>query len=304
MEFLNYHHLRYFWMVAKEGGLRKAAEKLHVSQPTISAQISALEEVLDEKLFQRAGRHLALTDTGQEVLSYAEEIFSLGQDLISTIKQRPTLRPLRVHLGVSDALPKLVAYRIIEPIFRLPQAVQIACWETKVSDMLADLTAHRLDVVLADQPASTGAVFNHLLEESGIVFCAEQRLAARLRRGFPKSLDGAPALLPMSNSGLRRSLEKWFHDMGVRPRLVGEVEDPAFVRTLAAHGLGFMAIPTLVAKESVTQLRLHTIGKAEECRQQFYAITAERRRSHPAVQAIITKARPMASSNGKSGPFK
>jgi LysR family transcriptional activator of nhaA len=295
MEFLNYHHLRYFWMVAKEGGLRKAAEKLHVSQPTISAQITALEGALAEKLFQRRGRHLVLTDTGREVLSYAEEIFSLGQDLVSTVKQRPTQRPLRVHLGVADALPKLVAYRIIEPIFRLPQAVQVACWETNVSDMLADLAAHRLDVVLADQPASSGAsgnVFNHLLEESGIVFCAERRLAAKLRRGFPKSLDHAPALLPMSGSGLRRSLEKWFHEVGVRPRLVGEIEDPAFVRTLASHGLGFMALPLLVAKESVTQLRLHTIGKTERCRQQFYAITAERRRSHPAVQAIISRAKP------------
>lgn len=300
MEFLNYHHLRYFWMAAKEGGLRKAAEKLHVSQPTISAQIAALEEVLAEELFDRAGRHLVLTDTGREVLSYAEEIFSLGQDLVSTIKQRPTRRPMRLHLGVADALPKLVAYRIIEPIFHLPQAVQVACWETRVSDMLADLVAHRLDVVLADQPASSGVpgnVFNHLLEESGIVFCAERRLAAKLRRGFPKSLDGAPALLPMSNSGLRGSLEKWFHDAGVRPRLVGELEDPAFVRTLAAHGLGFMAIPTLVANQSVTQLRLHTIGKAEGCRQQFYAITAGRKRSHPAVQAIISRAKPMASAN-------
>ncbi len=299
MEFLNYHHLRYFWMAAKEGGLRKAAEKLHVSQPTISAQIAALEEVLAEKLFQRTGRHLVLTETGRQVLSYAEEIFSLGQDLMSTIRQRPTLRPLRVHLGVADALPKLVAYRMIEPIFRLPQAVQVACWETSVSDMLADLAAHRLDVVLADQPASSGVsgnVFNYLLEESGIVFCAERRLAARLRRGFPKSLDGAPALLPMLNSGLRGSLEKWFHDVGVRPRLVGELEDPAFVRTLASHGLGFMAIPTLVAKQSVTQLRLHTIGKAEECRQHFYAITAERKRSHPAVQAIISRAKPITSS--------
>jgi LysR family transcriptional activator of nhaA len=294
MEFLNYHHLRYFWMVAKEGGLRKAAEKLHVSQPTISAQIADLEEMLAEELFQRNGRHLALTDTGQEVLSYAEEIFSLGQDLISSIKQRPTLRPLRVHLGVAEAVPKLVAYRIIEPIFRLPQAVQLACWETKVSDMLEDLVAHRLDVVLTDQPASSGVpgnVFNHLLQESGIIICAERRLAAKLRRGFPKSLDQAPALLPMSNSGLRRTLEKWFHDVGVRPQLVGELENPAFARTLASHGLGFMAIPTLVAKESVSQLRLHTVGKAGDCRQQFYAITAERRRSHPAVQAIISRAK-------------
>src|ERR1700722_8932811 len=223
MEFLNYHHLRYFWMVAKEGGLRKAAEKLHVSQPTISAQIADLEAMLSEKLFRRNGRNLALTDTGREVLSYAEEIFSLGQDLLSSVKQQSTQRPLRVLVGVADALPKLVAYRILEPIFKLPQTVQLACWETKVSDMLADLAAHRLDLVLADQPATmgvSGKVFNHLLGECGVVFCAVPELVAKLRRGFPKSLDGAPALLPMSNSGLRRSLETWFHAVGVRPRLV------------------------------------------------------------------------------------
>lgn len=291
MEFLNYHHLRYFWVVAKEGGLRRAAEKLHVSQPTISAQIAALEEVLGEKLFWRTGRNLKLTDTGQAVLSYAEEIFSLGQDLLSSIKQRSTTRPLRVHIGVADALPKLVAYRIIEPIFKIPQSIQISCWETKVSDMLTDLAAHRLDLVLADQPATSDQsanVFNHLLGECGIVFCAVPRLAAKLRRGFPGSLNDAPALLPMSNSGLRRSLEMWFHELGVRPRLVGEMEDPAFVATLALQGLGFMAVPTWVARESIAQFGFQTIGKTEKCRQQFYAITAERKRAHPAIQAILS----------------
>lgn len=299
MEFLNYHHLRYFWVVAREGGLRKAAEKLHVSQPTISAQIAALENVLGEKLFWRTGRRLALTDVGQEVLSYAEEIFLLGQDLLSSIKQRPTLHPVRVHLGVADALPKLVAYRILEPIFRLPQPVQISCWETKVSDMLTELAAHRLDLVLADQPASSGVpanVFNHFLGECGIVFCAEPHLAAKLQRGFPRSLNGAPALLPMSDSGLRRSLEKWFHATGVRPRLVGEVEDPAFVNILALHKLGFMVVPTLVAKESMTQFGFRAIGRTEECRQQFYAITAERKRTHPAIHAIISRAKPAPAS--------
>jgi LysR family transcriptional regulator, transcriptional activator of nhaA len=292
MEFLNYHHLRYFWVVAREGGLRKAAEKLHVSQPTISAQIASLEDNLGEKLFWRTGRHLTLTDTGREVLSYAEEIFSLGQDLMSSVKQRPTMRPLRVHLGVADALPKLVAYRIIESIFRLPQAVQVSCWETKVSDMLNDLAAHRLDVVLADQPASSGVpgnVFNHFLGECGTVFCAEPKLAAKLRRGFPKSLNEAPALLPMANSGLRRSLEKWFHSIGVRPRLVGEFEDPAFVNLLAANGLGFMAVPTLVVKVSMARFGFQIIGRAGECQQEFYAITAERKRTHPAIAAITAK---------------
>src|SRR5580765_2459085 len=153
---MNYHHLRYFWVVAKEGGLRKAAEKLHVSQPTISAQIAALEGALGEKLFRRGGRALALTEAGAHVLTYAEEIFSIGQDLLNSVKHRPTSRPLRVRLGVADALPKLVTYKIIEPVFRLPQAVQVSCWETKVSDMLVELASHRLDLVLADEPASSG----------------------------------------------------------------------------------------------------------------------------------------------------
>ena len=294
MEFLNYHHLRYFWMVAKEGGLRKAADKLHVSQPTISAQIAALEGVLGEKLFRRGGRALTLTEVGQQVLSYAEEIFSLGQDLMSLAKQRPTLRPLRVQLGVADALPKLVAYRILEPIFRLDQPVQVSCWETKVSDMLVELAAHRLDLVLTDEPASSGVaanIFNHFLGECGVTFCAERRLAAKLRQGFPKSLHEAPALLPMSNSGLRRSLEKWFHATGVRPRLVGEIEDPALVNILAVHGLGFIAVPTLVAKETIARFDLRVIGQTEECQQQFYAISAQRKLTHPAVLAITAKAR-------------
>jgi LysR family transcriptional activator of nhaA len=173
MEYLNYHHLRYFWSVAKEGGLTKAAAKLHVSQPTISAQIQALEGVLGEKLFRRAGRNLALTDTGQQVLGFAEEIFLLGEDLLNSVKQRPTQRPLRLYLGVADALPKLVTCRIIEPVFRLPQPVQVSCWETSVSDMLLELAAYRMDVVLADEPASSGVtpnVFNHLLGESGVTF--------------------------------------------------------------------------------------------------------------------------------------
>ncbi|MBM3836520.1 MAG: LysR family transcriptional regulator [Verrucomicrobia bacterium] len=294
MEFLNYHHLRYFWSVAREGSLTKAAAKLRVSQPTISAQIQALEGVLGEKLFRRAGRGLALTDVGQQVLSYAEEIFSLGQDLLNSVKQRPTSRPLRLHLGVSDALPKLVVYRIIEPIFRFPQPVQVSCWETKLTDMLIELAAYRLDVVLADEPASTGVttrVFNHFLGECGVTFCALPVLADKLKRGFPRSLNGAPALLPMSSSGLRRSLEKWFQATGVRPRLAAEIEDPALVNVLALHGLGFMPVPTFVVEEVINRFGFRAIGRTDECQQQFYAITPERRLTHPAVTAITSDAR-------------
>jgi len=294
MEFLNYHHLRYFWVVAREGGLTKAAAKLHVSQPTISAQIQALEGVLGEKLFRRSGRNLRLTDVGQHVLSYAEEIFSIGQDLVSSVKQRPTSRPLRLHLGVADALPKLVTYRIIEPIFSLEQPVQVSCWETKLSDMLVELAAYRLDIVLADEPASSGVnarIFNHLLGECGVTFCAEATLAKKLRRRFPKSLNGAPALLPMANTGLRRSIEKWFHANGIRPRLVGEFEDPALLHVFAFHGLGFIPVATLVAKEAATRFGFGVVGRTDACRQRFYAITPERKLTHPVVTAITSDAR-------------
>jgi len=295
MEFLNYHHLRYFWTVAREGGLTRAAAKLHVSQPTISAQIRALEAVLGDKLFRRAGRHLVLTDFGRHVLAYAEDIFAIGEDLLNSTKQRLTSRPVRVQIGVADSLPKMVAYQILEPIFHLQPPVQVSCWEMKLSDMLVELAAFKLDLVLADEPASSGVspnVFNHFLGECGVTFCAEPRLAARLRRGFPRSLNGAPVLLPMANSGLRRSLEKWFQASGVRPRLVGEFEDPAFINVLALHGLGFMSVPSIVAKEAFTRFGFRAIGHTADCKQQFYAITAARKLAHPAVLAVTSPPRP------------
>lgn len=294
VDFLNYHHLRYFWIVAKEGSLRKAAETLHVSQPTISAQVAALEGVLDEKLFHRGGRALTLTEAGHRVLSYAEEIFSLGQELLDTAQQRPSARTLRVHIGITDSLPKLVSYEIIKTIFKLKQPVQAVCREGKAADLLAQLAAYRLDIVLADEPAPSSLpikVFNHLLGECGLAFCAEPKLAATLKRKFPKSLTDAPVLLPANNAALRQSLEKWFHAREIRPRLVAEFDDAALMKVAAVDGLGFFALPTLVVKEAVACYGFQIIGRTEDCRQQFYAISAERKLTHPAVLAITSNAR-------------
>ena len=299
MEFLNYHHLRYFWVVAKEGGLRKAAEKLHVSQPTISAQISALEGVLDEKLFRRGGRALALTEAGHRVLSYAEEIFSLGQELLDFARQRPGARPLRVHIGITDSMPKLVSYEIIKPIFKLDQPIQAVCLEGNVTDLLGQLAAYRLDIVLADEPAPSSLpvkVFNHLLGECGMTFCAERKLSASLTRHFPKSLNNAPVLLPASNTALRRALEKWFHSGKLHPRLVAEFDDAALMTVAAVDGLGFFAVPTLVAKDTVARYGFKIIGRTGACAQQFYAISAERKLTHPAVLAITSQARAVLSA--------
>ena len=294
MDWLNYHHLRYFWVVAKEGSLVKAAEKLRISQPSISAQLTALEATLGVKLFRRSGRTKALTATGQLVLGYAEEIFTLGRELMSAVKNQPTARGLRLYVGVADSFPKLLTNQILKPVFTLPQPVHVICREGKSEDLLAQLAAHRLDIVLADEPASVSLktrTFNHLLGECGITLCAAPKLARLLKKGFPRSLHGAPALLPTENTGLRRSLEKWFRDIRVRPNVVAEFEDPALMKVMAADGQGFIALPTLVANEAVARYRFQIIGSTMKCQDQFYAITAERRLTHPAVVKITENAR-------------
>jgi LysR family transcriptional activator of nhaA len=291
MAFLNYHHLRYFREVAREGSLKRAAEKQHVSPSTLSAQIQALEGALEQKLFRRSGRGLVLTEAGQHVLGYAEEIFSLGQELCDGLQQQVRNRPLRIQIGIADSLPKLLAYQIIKPVFNLPDPVQAVCREGKCPDLLSQLTATRLDVVLADEPApSSVTAFNHLLGECGISFCAAPALARKLKRRFPGSLEGAPALLPTANNALRRSLEKWFYARGIRPRLVAEFEDAALTNMAAADGLGYVAVPRIVVNESLTRYGFEVLGHTEECREQFYAISAERAVAHPAVLAITSNA--------------
>lgn len=294
MEFLNYHHLRYFWAVAREGGLKKASDKLRISQPTISAQIASLEAVFGEKLFRRTGRSLVLTEAGNQVLSYAKEIFSLGEELVSAIRHQPTSRRLRVNVGIVDSVPKLMANEVIKPVFHLDRPIQVTCLEGKLADLLAQLATYRIDLVLADEPAPSTMniqVFNHLLGECSVTFCAEARLATKLRRGFPKSLNDAPALLPTVDTPLRRSLEKWFQAQGIRPRLVGEFDDAALMKVVAVDGLGFLPLPTLVAAEAVARYGLRIIGSTDACQQQFYAISAERKLTHPAVFAITSTAR-------------
>ena len=289
MDWLNYHHLRYFWMVAREGGLRRAAEKLHVSPPSISAQIRELEEALGEKLFRRSGRGNVLTEAGQVALRYADEIFSLGRELTGALKQAPSAKALRLHVGVADSFPKLVTQQILEPVFALPQVVHVICREGKVEDLLAQLVSHRLDVVLADEPAPGSLkvrVFNHPMGESGVTFCAAPRLAAALHKGFPRSLHQAPALLPAEGTGLRRSLDRWFQTLGITPRIVAEFEDAALMKVMAADGRGFIPVPSVVAEEAVDRFSLRIIGATEKCRDQFFAITADRRIHHPAVAAL------------------
>ncbi|HWM24284.1 MAG TPA: LysR family transcriptional regulator [Chthoniobacterales bacterium] len=294
VEWLNYHHLRYFWTVARKGGVRKAAEELHVSQPSISAQLGLLEESLGEKLFKRSGRNLVLTEVGHVVLSYADEIFSAGRELINAVKQRPSKRPLRLNIGITDAVSKLITFEILKAAFRFTDPmIHIVCREGEIGPLVNQLQAHRLDIVLADEPASSSLkakTFNHRLGRSGITFCAVPALATKLRRNFPKSLNGAPALLPSENMGMRAALETWFDAQGIRPRVIGEFEDSALMEVCASGGRGFTVVHTVVDRAALKHYGLRVIAKVEECGSDFYAITAERRVKHPAAVAITEHA--------------
>ena len=293
MEWLNFHHLRYFWTVARRGSVRKAAEELGVSQPSISAQLGLLEEALGEKLFQRSGRNLVLSEMGQLVLSYADEIFSTGRELLSAVKQRPSSRALRLNVGMTDSLSKLIAFEILKPAFHFPHPVHVICRQAEIGPLVNRLQAHRLDIVLADEPASSSLktkTFNHKLGRSGVTFCAVPAIANKLRRNFPRSLHQAPALLPSENMGMRGALEKWFDANDLRPRLVGEFEDSALMEVAASGALGFTAVHTAVDSAALKHYGLKVIAKVEECGSDFYAITAERRLKHPVAVAITEHA--------------
>jgi len=293
MEWLNYHHLLYFWTVAKEGSVTRASAQLRLAQPTVSAQLRALEESLGERLFVRAGRRLELTDTGRLAFRYADEIFSLGREFQDAVRDRPTGRPIRCAVGVVDVLSKLVAFHLLSPALALPQAVHLTCREDRPDRLLAELATHSLDLVLADAPTPPGVsvrAFNHLLGESGVSVFAPRRLAAMYRRRFPASLNGAPFLLPTEQASLRRSLAHWFEAHDLRPRIVGEFDDAALLQTFAAAGHGLFAAPTVVAQEVSRRFDVRTVGTIDQFPERFYAITVEWRLKHPAVVAICAQA--------------
>jgi LysR family transcriptional activator of nhaA len=299
MDWLNYHHLRYFWTVAKEGSLAQAAAKLHVSQPSISEQIRELEESLGEKLFRREGRSNRLTDAGQIVFRYADEIFALGREMMNSVKQRPGAKTLRSYVGITDSLPKVVANEILKPAFALSQGVHVICREGKLDDLLVQLAGHHLDLVLSDEPASSSADFktqSHPLGDCGAVICAEKKLAAKLKRDFPRSLHHAPALLPYQNTMLRRSLEIWFRKQQIQPQVIVECEDLALMKVMAADGRGFIALPDVGLHDGVRRYGFNVVGVADGCRLQFYAITIDRRISNPVVTAITSNARSLAKA--------
>lgn len=294
VEWLNYHHLLYFWVVAREGSIARACDQLRLTEATISAQIRALEEALGEKLFSRVGRNLVPTDMGRIVLRYADDIFTLGRELMDTVKGRPTGQPVRLVVGVADVLPKLIVHRLLAPAYKLREPVRMICREGKHDQLVAQLALHELDVVLTDLPLGSAVkvkAFSHLLGECGVTIFGPSRYAARYRRRFPRSLDGAPFLLPTDNTTLRRSLDQWLENEAIRPLVVGEFEDSALMKVFAQSGVGLFAAPSAIESEVRRQYRVQVVGRVEAVRERFYAISVERKLKNPAVIAISEGAR-------------
>ncbi len=294
MGWLNYHHLLYFWCVAKHGSVAKACDELSLAQPTISGQIRSLEESLGEKLFVKSGRQLVLTEVGRIVFRYAEEIFALGREMTTAIKGGDTGRPVKLMVGVADSVPKLLTARLLEAALKLPQPVQLVCWEDKLDRLLAELAIHTLDLVLADMPVPAGVkvqAFNHVMGESTVTLFAATPLARKHSRNLPASLDGAPFLLPSRNATLRRSMDDWFHSQGIRPVIRGEFDDSATLKSFGQAGHGIFPGATVMEREIKRQYRVEVLGRVPTLKQRFYAITVERKLKHPAVVAIFDAAR-------------
>ncbi len=301
MDWLNYHHLLYFWVVAREGTISKACKQLQLAQPTVSSQLQKLEKSLGVKLFDRVGRNLVLTETGQLVFRYAEEIFTLGREMTDAVKGRPTGRPLRLTVGIPDVLPKLIVHRLLQPALHLEEPVQLVCREGKLDQLLPELATHDLDIVLADSP--TGPLthiraFNHALGECAVSFYGTDDLARKYRRRFPASLEGAPTLLPTGNTWLRRALDQWFDERDIRPQVISEFEDSALLKVFGQTGLGLFPAPAAIEKEVCRQYKVRVVGRIEEVREQYYAISVERRLRHPAVVAISEAAREKLFAKG------
>lgn len=302
LQWLNYHHLFYFWAVSREGGLSQAAKRLRLSHPTLSVQIRALEDRLGEKLFTKVGRRLVLTETGKVVFRYADEIFSLGREMVDAVAGKVIGNQIRLDVGVVDVVPKLVVRRLLDPALATTDPpIKLVCFEDAFEKLLAELALHSLDIVISDAPLPPGSsirAFNHLLGETGIAFFGTKALAAKCRRGFPASLANVPMLLPLDHVPLRRSLNMWFDSVGVRPNVVAEFEDSALMKVFGSDGIGVFPSPIAVESEIARQYEVERIGEAVGVRERFYAITMERRIANPAVIAISQAAKAELFANG------
>lgn len=304
VDWLNYHQLLNFWLVAREGSVQRASEMLHVTPSSVSIQIRQLERSFGAKLFKKQGRGLVLTEIGHEVAGYAGEIFAKGRELMELVKRRPVGRPVELRVGVRDVMPKMVAYQLLKPALEVEESVRLVCQEGEMAQLISDLAIHKLDVVLSDialDPLYKVQAYSHRLGESDVVVVGTGALAKRYRRGFPSSLDGAPFVLPTENSVLRRQMERWFSDLNLTPRVCGEFADSAMMKIAGFSGLGLLAVPEIIAEEVRKIYGLHRVGVAAGVQEQFYAVSVERRIKHPGVLAIREQAHIAASRGNQPG---
>jgi LysR family transcriptional activator of nhaA len=289
---INFRHLYYFWVVAKEGGITRAAERLHLAVQTISSQLTLLEQSLGKTLFTQQGRRLVLTEAGRMAMSYADQIFLLGEQMQDALNEADSGR-IRLTVGISDSLPKLSAYRMLEPAMRSDKKVHVVCYEDQFEALLADLALHKLDIVLTDREVPSGSamkVFSHRLFDSEMVVVGAPALAERYREGFPGNLGGAPFLLPARNNALRGRIDEWFLQHRIHPDVVGEFEDNALLNTFGRRGLGLFFAPATLAGDVAEQFGTVVVGQVPSVREQFYAISNDRKIKHPAVEAIVAGA--------------
>jgi len=294
MEWLNYHHLFYFWAVMHEGSVTAACKRLRLSPSTVSVQIGKLEGILGGKLFRRVGRNLEPTDLGRLVFRYANEIFSLGREMMDTVRGRTTTTPLPLKAGIVNVLPKLIACKLLEPALRLPERVHLICHEDKEERLLAELAIHDLDLILSDSPVRKGLgikAYNHLLGECGITFFGSKKLSSKFQPAFPESLDAAPMLLPLNMTTLREGLDRWFESLKIKPTIAAEFEDTALMEKFGQNGYGIFAVPSAIEREVQHQYDVKVVGRTDAVRERFYAISYERIIKHPAVTAITRKAK-------------
>lgn len=309
MDWLNYHHLFYFWTVVREGSVSHAAEHLRLAQPTVSAQIKQLERSLGQTLLERQGRRVAPTEIGRLVHRYADEIFHIGRELQETLKGQPTGRAVRLRVGVANAVPKLIVFRMLRPVMEHNRAILLSCHEGQPEQLLTQLATHAIDVVISDEPAAPHPglkVFSHLLGESTITFFAAPTLARRLRRNFPNSLHDIAMLLPTPLTALRRSLDQWFDHLQLRPRIGGEFDDSALMKAFGQAGTAVFPAPSAIAAEVCRHYGVAIVGTTEAVRERYHAISVERRVTHPGVVALSKAARaelsPRSRRKASSGP--
>jgi LysR family transcriptional activator of nhaA len=299
MRHLNYNHLLYFWTVAKEGSVVRAAEKLHLTPQTISGQLKLLEDTIGEALFDRVGRGLALTDTGRVVEQYANEIFNLGAELSQRIKSKTPGSPSAFNIGIVNSIPKLISYKILEPGLYMEEPIKLVCFEGDLENLLADLAVHKLDMVLSDRAIPTGLnvrAFNHSLGTSHLAFFGNPKLIRTIKKKaltktFPEILDNAPIIMPLHTNALRRTLDDWFEQMAITPRVIAEFDDSALLKVFGQAGAGFFAAPSVIAEQVQEMYGVKKLGTISEIQENYYVISPERHLKHPAVIEITQSAK-------------